>query len=238
MRVVNSLWWNPGERRERGGARLTRRVREEYRVYSDRNATMSGAKRRGSAGMHRRSNAAWVSPQAVYSDAMPPRQSLHRDPSLIPLSHQHQHGLAITVLIDRGLKADPSREKALELAGKVARLAEVELLGHFQVEERVLFPAVRPFLKNDELLDALIAEHRVMETLVQSIVTADDQERIPFLKQFAGVLHRHIRTEERQLFQEIQARLDEAQLAELGREIAARVEAVCPLGDKLPWAKE
>ena len=53
------------------GARLTRRVREEpppgelARVYSDRNATMSGAKRRGSAGMDRQPNAAWVSPQAV-----------------------------------------------------------------------------------------------------------------------------------------------------------------------------
>ena len=61
----NSLWWNPGERRERRGARLTRRVREEYLVYFDRNATQNGAKRSGSAGMHRRSNAAWVPPQAV-----------------------------------------------------------------------------------------------------------------------------------------------------------------------------
>ena len=63
--ALNSRWWNPGERRERGGARLTRRVREEYRVYFDRNATQSAAQRCGSAGMHRRSNAAWVSPQAV-----------------------------------------------------------------------------------------------------------------------------------------------------------------------------
>ena len=73
----NSRWWNPGERRERGGpvlpvgVRLTRRVREEYLVYFDRNATMSGAKRRGSAGMdrrpspHRENWAAWVSPPAV-----------------------------------------------------------------------------------------------------------------------------------------------------------------------------
>ena len=77
MRAASSLWWNPGERRERGGARLTRRVREEpppgelARVYFDRNATQSAAKRRGSAGMHRRSSphrenwAAWVSPQAA-----------------------------------------------------------------------------------------------------------------------------------------------------------------------------
>ena len=73
------------------GARLTRRVREEYLVYFDRNATMSGAKRRGSAGMDRRPNAAWVSPQAVKHPApryhqggsgkharLPPR-SLSRD---------------------------------------------------------------------------------------------------------------------------------------------------------------
>jgi len=35
-------------------------VREEYRVYSDRNATTRAARRPGSAGMHRRSNAAWL----------------------------------------------------------------------------------------------------------------------------------------------------------------------------------
>ena len=34
-------------------------------MYFDRNATQSAAKRRGSGGMDRRSDAAWVSPQAV-----------------------------------------------------------------------------------------------------------------------------------------------------------------------------
>ena len=61
-----SRWWNPRERRGRGGARLTRRVREEYLVYFDRNATTSGAQRRGSAGMDRRPNAAWVPPPVVW----------------------------------------------------------------------------------------------------------------------------------------------------------------------------
>ena len=65
------------------GARLTRRVREEYLVYFDRNATMSGAKRRGSAGMDRRPNAAWVSPQAARSQeprvAPPPPRRCTRD---------------------------------------------------------------------------------------------------------------------------------------------------------------
>ena len=75
---VNSRWWNPRERRGRRGARLTRRVREEYRVYFDRNATMSGAKRRGSAGMDRRSNAVWVLPQAVKDTEEPARLYLHK----------------------------------------------------------------------------------------------------------------------------------------------------------------
>ena len=35
-------------------------------MYSDRNATMSGAQRRGSAGMDRRPNAAWVSSPVVW----------------------------------------------------------------------------------------------------------------------------------------------------------------------------
>ena len=54
------------------GVRLTRRVREEpppgelARVYFDRSATMSGAQRRGSGGMDRRPNAAWVSLPAVW----------------------------------------------------------------------------------------------------------------------------------------------------------------------------
>ena len=39
----SSLWIKWRERRERGGARLTRRAREEYRVYFDQSVTMSEA---------------------------------------------------------------------------------------------------------------------------------------------------------------------------------------------------
>ena len=42
-------------------------------MYFDRNATQSAAKRRGSGGMDRRSNAAWVLPQAVKPASRPRR---------------------------------------------------------------------------------------------------------------------------------------------------------------------
>ena len=38
-------------------------------MYFDRNATQNAAKRSGSAGMDRRSNAAWVLPQAARCEA-------------------------------------------------------------------------------------------------------------------------------------------------------------------------
>ncbi len=158
-----------------------------------------------------------------------------RDPSLIPLSHQHQHGLALTVLIDRGLKAEPTPEKALELADKVARMADVELLGHFQVEERVLFPAVRARLDSDAVVDELIEQHRALESLIERVAAASHGELIGLLTEFGELLHSHIRIEERQLFQEIQTKLDEGELAALGKDVDANVQKVCPVTERLPW---
>ncbi len=158
---------------------------------------------------------------------------LHRDPSLIPLSHQHQHGLALALAIERGLRDDPTGRMADELGERVARMAEGELLGHFRVEEADLFPAVRPFLRSGALIDRLVAEHRLMEDLMKRIGAASGSDRIPILREFAEVLRRHIRTEERELFPEIQERLDPDRLADTGRRIAADLRTACPLaGDR------
>ncbi len=157
-------------------------------------------------------------------------ESLHRDPSLIPLSHQHQHGLALALFIERGLRDEPTAAKADELAGRVARAAEGELLGHFRVEEADLFPAARPFLRSGAaLIDRLVAEHRRMEDLMEGIAAARGADRIPLLREFGDVLRRHIRAEERELFPEIQERLAPDRLAEAGQRIAADLRTACPL---------
>jgi hemerythrin-like domain-containing protein len=158
-----------------------------------------------------------------------------RDPSLIPLSHQHQHGLALAVLIDRGLKEDPTPEKAGELARKVAAMADAELLGHFRVEEETLFPSVRGFLEAGEVIDELIEQHREMESLMESIARSSGPEQSVLLKQFGELLSRHIRIEERQLFEEIQAKLPPEEIGKLGRQIEDQVQRVCPTSEGLPW---
>jgi hemerythrin-like domain-containing protein len=158
-----------------------------------------------------------------------------RDPSLHPLSHQHQHGLALSVLIDRGLKADSSAKTADDLAGKVAAAWAVELRGHFQVEEGVLFPAVEPYLESKTIVADLIEQHRQMEALVGKIAEAAGPVRIELLIEFGQLLSKHIRIEERQLFEEIQARLSKDEIAFLGRQIDENVQRICPNTAKLPW---
>jgi hemerythrin-like domain-containing protein len=158
-----------------------------------------------------------------------------RDPGLIPLSHQHQHGLALAVLIDRGLKGDAPPEKAVELARKVAAMADAELLAHFRIEEETLFPTVRGFLEAEDVVDQLIEQHREMESLIESIARSSGLAQSALLKQFGELLSRHIRIEERQLFEEIQAKLPASQMGKLGRQIEEQVQKVCPAGDVLPW---
>ncbi len=155
---------------------------------------------------------------------MTPRPPLRqRDPSLLPLSRHHQSGLQIAVLIDRGLKGEPTGERVTELVGQVTRLAESELFEHFEVEETV--PAVRPVIDSGELLDTLVAGHRTMEELVRRLEAADYDERLSLLKSFGELLLRHIRMEERELFRQVQDLMDATQLEELGRKITAKIEA-------------
>ena len=67
-----------------------------------------------------------------------------RDPSLIPLSHQHHNGLALCVLTRRALAADPSPANIDRLARRVIDRYELELVNHFEIEEQVLFPVCGP----------------------------------------------------------------------------------------------
>ena len=150
-----------------------------------------------------------------------------RDPSLIPLSHQHQHGLALCVRIERALRDDRSPERSAELARRVADAYDLELRNHFDVEERLLFPAIREHLGPLPLVETLQAEHRELEALVERVRAADAVARPAALADFSTALAAHIRTEERELFEDIQKRLSPAVLSSLGQAIDRDVIRVC-----------
>lgn len=151
-----------------------------------------------------------------------------RDKSLVLLSHQHQHALALCVRIDRGA---PIRDADLaEWLAEVSQLFQTEIGMHFAAEEQVVFPAVRKFEELVSLADDLQAEHAVLrEKFAQAEsggMSAND------LSALGRQLAAHIRKEERQLFERLQELMSPAEMELLGRDLNdALKDAVqaCPL---------
>jgi iron-sulfur cluster repair protein YtfE (RIC family) len=147
-----------------------------------------------------------------------------RDPSLVPLSHQHHNGLALCVLTRRSLRAGAAAADVAKLAQRVVDRYELELTNHFAIEEQILFPAMRSRPDETALVDGLIRQHRELEALVARLRAAPSAA---LLEEFCDLLTRHIRREESELFQLAQARLPELVLSELGAAIEARVVRIC-----------
>ena len=143
-----------------------------------------------------------------------------RDPSLIPLSHQHHNGLALCVLTRRSLSKDHSTENIARLARRVIDRYEVELANHFEVEEHVLFPACGAL----PIIDQLVREHRAIEALIANLRI---EPSAATLEEFCDLLPRHIRREERELFEEVQRTLPREMLDRVGHDIDRRVVRVC-----------
>jgi hemerythrin-like domain-containing protein len=147
-----------------------------------------------------------------------------RDPALIPLSRQHQHGLALCVMTERALRADRSEENVRKLSKRIIDQYEIELTNHFGIEEQVLFPMIERELGEMNSVGELIMDHRALEHMVAEMRTAPMAELV---ERFCDLLRRHIRREENELFEEIQRRLPKEVLAAAGKDIDARAVRVC-----------
>ena len=138
-----------------------------------------------------------------------------RDQSLIPLSRQHQHALALCVRVDR---ASPISAADLHSWQKeIAQQFELEIKIHFAAEERVVFPVARRFKELQSLVEDLFAEHEILRRCFAKAeagtMSAAD------LPAFAQRLAEHIRKEERRLFERMQELLSADELAAMGTEL-------------------
>ncbi len=138
-----------------------------------------------------------------------------RDPALIPLSHQHQHALALCVKIERALKK-PNADVA-HWNREAAALFADEVRYHFEAEEKWIFPAARRFPALATLVVELLAEHAQLREAMK----AAELGRLDAaaLTRFVQLLSAHIRKEERQLFEELQRVLPPNVLAALGAQL-------------------
>ncbi len=127
-----------------------------------------------------------------------------RHPSLISLSHDHHHGLAVGLRLSQGdaaLLADGWTHDPAGQADLVMRFYREELVPHFRAEEEVLFPAARAALPQlGDLIDRLLREHRTLSSQIGSLPTLSGAELRAVLVEIGKLLQEHIRSEERVLF--------------------------------------
>lgn len=141
---------------------------------------------------------------------------MKRHPALQPHSRAHHqwllHARALRWALEGHRHAAPLREvvAALRAYGEGAALV------HMAAEETHLFP--HPAVQADPTLRALAArlqeEHRWLRAQLPKIDVMSNPIQLRLVSQ---CLHDHVRQEERQLFQVLQARLDDAALIALGR---------------------
>jgi len=135
-----------------------------------------------------------------------------RDKNLIPLSHQHQHALAMCVRLDRALaKGDADLNAWQE---EIAGIWESEIRFHFEAEQKILFPAAEKYASLRPLVKQLLSEHATLRGFFARAQTR--RLDATALKTFVETLAHHIRTEERELFEGCQRQMPAAEMALTG----------------------
>jgi hemerythrin-like domain-containing protein len=161
-----------------------------------------------------------------------------RHATLIPLSHQHQHALALAVIIRRrfGMTVDPMVWQN-EMIEKASKAYQAELRGHFEVEEEILFPEMERHLGRLQLVGELVTEHVALRDYVKRLEACPRithaMELVPIrmmlLDEFSRLLEAHVHKEERELFADFEKRMPAEEARKLGAEIESRLAKACPL---------
>lgn len=142
-----------------------------------------------------------------------------RDPSLVPLSHQHQHTLAMCVRLDRDVHSGKVDVRVWQ--EEITRHYTGEIRAHFGAEEQILFPAANHFPELDSLVEELREEHHrlreIFDRAAQREMTAGE------LGPFSRLLSGHIRKEERKLFESLQRLMRSEDLRSLGERLGNRL---------------
>lgn len=145
---------------------------------------------------------------------------LRRDPALVPLSHDHHHALVQSARLRDAAAGEPG--PALEVGRAFIHHWHRAMIGHFEDEEQVLFPAVRAARGED--VARLLEEHAEIAGLVVELEStlAGGSDVRELLLRIGWLVHDHVRFEERVHFEAAQGALGPAGLAAVGLALQER----------------
>ena len=125
-----------------------------------------------------------------------------RHPSLISLSHDHHHGLALALRCRKQALGQLKPMGAVglrERANEILEFFAANLVAHFRAEEEVLFPYLRKAAPESAgMIDELLKDHDSMRRFMPKLQTGSGLAKVIF--DLGDLLERHIRREERELF--------------------------------------
>jgi hemerythrin-like domain-containing protein len=148
-------------------------------------------------------------------------------PSLIPLSHDHHHGLALAL---RCRKQALGQIKPMGSAGLRERAREVlsfytdHLSAHFRAEEEALFPLIGSAAPGSGvIINELVRDHEQIRAAVAQLESGNGLAKLIF--DLGDLLERHIRKEERELFPLFDRHVKTAEAEAAGCEIKKILES-------------
>jgi iron-sulfur cluster repair protein YtfE (RIC family) len=151
---------------------------------------------------------------------------LMRHPSLIPLSHDHHHGLALAL---RCRKQALGQIKPMGVEGLRERRKELlafyasNLVAHFRAEEEVLFPLVGAAApESGMIINELVHDHEQIRKAVGQLEADTGLAKLIF--DLGDLLERHIRKEERELFPLFDQHVKMAEAQAAGEELRKILE--------------
>jgi hemerythrin-like domain-containing protein len=145
-----------------------------------------------------------------------------RSRELRPLSSEHHQALLVAFQIKKALAGHAESAGAPKdldgLAALARRFEESVFLAHITAEEELL-------ARHLSAPDArrLREEHRQLRDSLAEVRAARQEGRRPPLAAFADLLERHVRWEERELFERCEAGMGPEELAVLGHELELRL---------------
>jgi len=126
------------------------------------------------------------------------QRPIKRHEAIKPMSREHHHGLLVGWKIRMGIRKEIS---PVRIKKYLNWFYTHHLLPHFLMEEQHLFPVLGP--SHEEVQEALNHHHQIHQFFMKENVSVND------LIDFEQLMTKHIRFEERTLFNTIQSQADE-----------------------------
>ena len=142
------------------------------------------------------------------------RTPIKRNAAIVELSQAHHFGLLLIWKTREGLKKSIEPER---ISRYIIHFFETELKTHFKEEEELLFVEVA---QNNKLRMQAEAEHKDIYELIENIRTTPGDKDL--IQTFANTLEKHIRFEERQLFNYLQDNIPASTLSQIASELKSK----------------